>query len=715
MQSFWKNLHPLLSRAEHDNRRTANGAVLHAIDGALTSAERKVLLDRPMESLATAQGFYLDYFGDWWGLPRHDKETDDHYRERMIHYLLLPRNTIPAITNAIKYYLQDKDHYVNVYEPWKNMFRIDNSKLDGEDHLQGNYYRYSVIDVGLDVPITQELLDYIYKFTPAGTTVYTNYNTLMGKGNGVTYLGTQDTLLETKINMELGSNYDSEAIKLGLDDYDKHKLQVSKLQPFILDNSKLDSSDVIKNPAADSYNADNLLLGTSDDEQVRQVGYKQEVEATEGTTYSFRGLINPDIRAVVSMNFLNSAGLTIKSVSSPEIRHNGKMSSIKGKGFTPVDLTGIAPAKARSVQIAVDNRSSVTDNLVKKSHATFHSAGKDNFPVSFDLASDLSEQKITTRVEFTVSNLKNSGSLVIVDGQDTDNWDTLVPLSATAKPPEETDKQGFKLDNSLLDNEDILVKANAGITPPQPITKNGKYVYTLTTTKHSLKPNTRTNRIFVKTDLDADIDLTVKLAVYVDTPMDMNYSVYKDEDGYYNAYKIKEFKLVSGENPNLHWTPAPSEVETPSPYYVDIINNTNVKLIERELRHTKQYNEYGAKLSFAKLHNRNIALKTGTPIVKQSVDKIEKLYMLSIPVEVDKTYTVLMNYASDDNNKDKRLVVTLENQNEEIMNTELYTHGDIKTYHGVYTAKKTGQYLNLSIKNGTASDLYILNFKLGVD
>lgn len=715
MKSFWKNLHPLFNRLENEDNRTTNGAILHSIDKGLSEVEQKVMLDRPLESLATAKGAYLNYYGDWWGLPRDKNEDDDHYRDRLIKYLTLPRSSKQAIINAIKYYLKDKDAYVDIYEPWRNIFILDQSKLDGADHLQGSYYRYCVIDVSLGVPITDDIMKVINAFKAAGIEVYTNYNPLMNKDNKITYLGTQDALYEDAIGLEMGSNYDPQTIKLGLDDYNYKEGQLSTLNPFILDESKLNSADVLVSPMGRNQNADNLLLGTSANEQSRQVGFKQDVDAKPSIRYSFRGKINPDIRAKVYLNFLNDAGMILQSNASPEIKHNGRWSSIKMKGFTPVDLSAVAPAKTATVQVAIDNRSSITDNQVKKSQASFHNDGTEGFPVSFDLGSDLGTKQITTMVQFTVKNLKNKGYLAIVDGQDTDNWEQLVPISPTAKPPETSDNTPFILDQSKLDGSDVLIKPKLKTAPPAPITKDGTYTYTLTTNKHALKKNATANRIFVKTNLDADIDLKVKLAVYSAEEMDMTYSVYKDEDGYYNGYKIKEFKLASGDTPNLHWTPASSEVDVPSPYYVDIINNTNVTHSEEELRHTKRYYPQGAKLHFAKLKNRNIALKTGVPIAKQNVDKIDNLYELSIPTVAGKTYTVLMNYASDDVDKKKRIVITLENKDEVVLDSELYTNGDVKTYHGVFTAKSSGKFLNLKIKNGTAADLYILNFKLGVD
>jgi hypothetical protein len=711
--NFWKNLHPLLRRNEHEDINSANGAVLHAIANSLTKAENKVIADRFRESLQTASSEYLDYWGTWFGLLRKQEETDDHYRERMKHYLLLARGTKNAIIDAIRYYLDDTNSYINIYEPWKNVFTLDKSKLDSADHLQGNYYRYGVIDISLGVPLDDNILRVIEAFKPVGVKVYSNYNPLMNKDFKVTYLGTQDADTRLHLYIDLGGVGDNAGIQLGLDDYNFKKVRLSNLDIFVLDKSKLDSNNILTNPEAPLHKLDNMLLGTSETEQLRKLPFVQDVFAKPTVRYTFRGFINPSIRARISLNFLNDANVIINSVDSKEIKHNsGKLQG----GFSEVNLTSIAPDRTTSVQIAIDNRTSYTDNLVKNSHVVFHSSAKNEFPVAFDLGKDLGSTRIVTKVEFTVTNLKNTGYLAIVDGQDTGNWETLVPQSITTSPPNVSSNERFKLDRSKLDSANELTRANIKIEPVQPISANGTYTYTLETDKHVLKDNAKNNRIFVKTNLDADIDLKVKLAVKT-ADTDMAWSHYLNEEGYYNDYLIKAFKLVSGDSPNLSWTPAPSEVQKASPYYVDIVSNTNIKLIERELRATKTYNARGAKLSFAKLHNRNIALNTGIPVVKQNLANSVKLYDLSLPIVKGKSYTVLMNYASDDVDKAKRIVITVADTDEEVLNVPLYTDGDNKTYNGVYNATKDikDKYLTLSIKNGVASDLYILNFKLGID
>ena len=172
--SFWKNLHPLL-RKDKDDYGSANSAILNAIDSSLSDAERAEVATKVQRSLETATGEYLDYWGRWFNSARRDGETDDAYRERIKYYLLMGRGTVQGIIDGLKYWLQDNALYAEVYEPWYNIFTLNKSKLNGEDSIAGSYYRYAVIDVKLDRPISKEILDIIYAYKPAGVILYTTY------------------------------------------------------------------------------------------------------------------------------------------------------------------------------------------------------------------------------------------------------------------------------------------------------------------------------------------------------------------------------------------------------------------------------------------------------------------------------------------------------------------------------------------------------------
>nr|DAN11133.1 MAG TPA: Baseplate wedge protein [Herelleviridae sp.] len=177
MSNFLKNLHPLLKRKKdrYDNE-DPNYALINTLNDEMNMIETDALESKLQSSLKTSTGKYLDTFGDWFGVYRKDNEDDDKYRERIIRELLLKRGTNNAIIDAIRYHLDDKDLYVDVYEPFKNIFYTNKSLLNGEDHLMGYYYRFAVINVTIGDYFPLEIIDVINEFKPAGVQLFVTYD-----------------------------------------------------------------------------------------------------------------------------------------------------------------------------------------------------------------------------------------------------------------------------------------------------------------------------------------------------------------------------------------------------------------------------------------------------------------------------------------------------------------------------------------------------------
>lgn len=172
--NFWKNLHPLLQRNK-SNYGSTNYAVLSSLQTILGDAEEDTINKRVQLLLMNAVGDYLDVWGSWFNVFRQDGENDENYRDRILKYILIARSTIPAIIDGIGFTLTKQSANIAVYEPWRNIFTLNKSKLNGYDHLEGFYYRYAVIDVNMDIPVTQAIKDAIMAFKPAGVTMHTTY------------------------------------------------------------------------------------------------------------------------------------------------------------------------------------------------------------------------------------------------------------------------------------------------------------------------------------------------------------------------------------------------------------------------------------------------------------------------------------------------------------------------------------------------------------
>ncbi|QZA69963.1 tail protein [Bacillus phage 043JT007] len=172
--SFLKHLLPGWKR-NIENKTTANGAILAAIDTELTSTEVDMINSKTLMSLDTATGKWLDQYGSLFGVLRKDQESDDDYRKRIISYVLLKRGTIPAIIDALRDYLQDYSSYIEIYEPYTNVFILNHSKLNSKDHFLGEYYTVAVIDIKFSRPFPADIMDIINEFKPAGVTVRLTY------------------------------------------------------------------------------------------------------------------------------------------------------------------------------------------------------------------------------------------------------------------------------------------------------------------------------------------------------------------------------------------------------------------------------------------------------------------------------------------------------------------------------------------------------------
>ncbi|QIA28512.1 baseplate protein [Phage f2b1] len=172
--SFLKHLLPAWKRGIEDKRR-ANAAILAAVDRELKDSEAEAIKGKLLMALDTSSGEWLDQYGRIFGLLRRDNEEDDAYRSRIISYVKLRRGTIPAIKAAIQDFLQDYDSYIEIYEPYKNVFTLNKSKLNGADHLLGKYYTVAVIDIKISRPFPIGLVDVINEFKPAGVSFRLTY------------------------------------------------------------------------------------------------------------------------------------------------------------------------------------------------------------------------------------------------------------------------------------------------------------------------------------------------------------------------------------------------------------------------------------------------------------------------------------------------------------------------------------------------------------
>lgn len=160
----WKNL--------LTDKSSANAGILAAIDTELQDTETDILNSKSELSLNTADSKWLDLYGNLIGLYRQNSETDSAFRTRIINYVKTDRVTVGAITNAVKTFINNNAISVTVYEPYKNIFTLNSSHLNGVDSFQGFYYTTAVIDIKIGGAVPAGLSDFINDYVPAGVTVH---------------------------------------------------------------------------------------------------------------------------------------------------------------------------------------------------------------------------------------------------------------------------------------------------------------------------------------------------------------------------------------------------------------------------------------------------------------------------------------------------------------------------------------------------------------
>lgn len=244
MSNFFRNIHPLLRRNKRPEKYDdTNFAVLNALNYELTQAEQETIASKIQSSLESATDTYLDTWGDWFGVYRKDGWDDEYYRARIIRELLLKRGTIPAIIDALVDFLNDNDAVVQIYEPWRNIFYTNKSKLNGDDHLMGYYYRFAIIDISIDRPFPPEIVEIIKAFKPAGVLFYLRLDTSLAKNKTTVespyvYL---DVTNKTELEFLNGLYYDLRG-NINLSD---QRTQVVGNNIFHTNNSKLNGEDVL--------------------------------------------------------------------------------------------------------------------------------------------------------------------------------------------------------------------------------------------------------------------------------------------------------------------------------------------------------------------------------------------------------------------------------------------------------------------------------------
>lgn len=223
---------------------STNAVMLSAIEDALSEAEKDTIEGKVVMELETSTGEWLDQYGSLFGPRRRDKESDDTYRDRLIEYVQLERGTIPAIKDAIRSFIEHDTVHIDIYEPWRNIFYLNRSKLNGPDHFLGHYYTFAVIDIRITSVFPESIMDVIREFKPAGVKVHLTYNPSSHNPNAsIVELPLQaSTVHNTITNLEIMNGLD-DRIRGHVNLTNRSRDEDDDSGLFITNKSKLNSKD----------------------------------------------------------------------------------------------------------------------------------------------------------------------------------------------------------------------------------------------------------------------------------------------------------------------------------------------------------------------------------------------------------------------------------------------------------------------------------------
>jgi len=166
-------LHPVWRDAfkndKYSDKTELNQAVLDVFDDKLQKVEDDTIHSKEQSFLQTASDEWLDYWGSWFGLKRDKEQSDTDYRQALLNHVVHARDTVPALRNSIANFLKTNMANVQIYEPYTDVFFLDDSSLDSNKKLiSQDYYTYGIIDIEIAVPFPTEVIDIINWFRPAG-------------------------------------------------------------------------------------------------------------------------------------------------------------------------------------------------------------------------------------------------------------------------------------------------------------------------------------------------------------------------------------------------------------------------------------------------------------------------------------------------------------------------------------------------------------------
>jgi hypothetical protein len=174
-----KNMSRIFKRNPSKALSTVAGAIDDSLNKTLSDLDDLEL----QYKISTAGGEWLDEWGSWFNVYREVDEQDNEYRGRILSMVSTPKNTIPAIKQAVATYLSSyygitiDPNQVEVYEPYTHIIKysvLGNTYSTEYKYSDSQFYRTNVISIIIPYGATSGLKQVLQTIKPAGLRVVFN-------------------------------------------------------------------------------------------------------------------------------------------------------------------------------------------------------------------------------------------------------------------------------------------------------------------------------------------------------------------------------------------------------------------------------------------------------------------------------------------------------------------------------------------------------------
>lgn len=178
---FMKNL-KVLYNTMIERSNDVHSSVITALYNSFTTLEGDIDSAKLELSLLSASGKWLDYWGEFFCLPRLTDETDVVYRERILQEALSPKITPKALKNSIAHYLNrvhEEDSWtlddIGINEPFQDLMLLSHRGTLSDKAMiwSSDYYSHGIIEIVLPdaKELTPQLISFVNTIKASGIQV----------------------------------------------------------------------------------------------------------------------------------------------------------------------------------------------------------------------------------------------------------------------------------------------------------------------------------------------------------------------------------------------------------------------------------------------------------------------------------------------------------------------------------------------------------------